>query len=299
MKVLGKIPQPEQYYPVDDCFLISDSLEAMNFFNECINEEDRKDGAVCLVNAYFNSMQYPSMVLWAYISLSKKKILVFLPVFKIDHIEALNNAKILKFDSILYESYFDWNGVVYAAVITEDGEIAVRRVRMLLLECNVCHIVSSATGARCDEAKPVKLFQLSTGRFLGIFWKCSIDDDFTSFEVACLDELPDGWDDELLHDSYYQLLNIDDRVIMDHSYYSVEFDANVGIFLKKLPFVASDDDRKKEDVPQNLFKNNMQVVSSERTKPSLPKPGVGEEPKSPVNNERQSAKIVSFRKKSH
>lgn len=284
-KMLGKIPKPEQYYPDDNHFILSDSTDALDFFSENIAEQN---GAVCLVKAKLNSLKYPFMIFWAYVSVEQERILSLTPVFKVEPVNALERADILELELIDTEAYFYWDGNLHAAVWTEDNEIVVRQVRSILSANDMRNVIQLTTDCYCDEAIPVKMFQRSTGKYLGIFWMCSIDETTNGFEVACQDDLPDNWDNDMLQDSFYHLIDIGERVIMDHAYYKLQYNPVLGQHLVRLPFLLTDADYRREDIPEELFKKNL-CVATETKKPQKQNPKADSK-----KMNHQKTKIISF-----
>ena len=252
MDVLGKIPQPEQYFPVDNHFILSDSLEAYDYFKDELGD----NGVVCLVSAKFASLSCPFAMLWAYISIAKHKVLGMAPVFKMDSLENINHIAITDVELIDNETFFYWGNAIHAAVFTEDLQIAVRQVRAVLCSADMQQLLQLTMDKFCSCVYPVKLFKRSTGEFLAVFWLIEIDDSTCAFEAVCSDETPIGFSNNFLKDTFYHVVEPGEKVIIDGAYYKVCKHPKVGYYFERLPFIATEDDLQRENIPQRLFMNH-------------------------------------------
>ncbi|MBR2273371.1 MAG: hypothetical protein IJ864_00845 [Alphaproteobacteria bacterium] len=261
MDVLGKISQPEQYYPVDNHFILSDSLEASDYFKDELGE----NGVVCLVLAKFASLSCPFAVLWAYISLAKHKLLGLAPVFKMDSLNNISHIAITDVEVIDNETFFYWKDAIHAAVLTEDQQIAVRQVRAVLCSTDMQQLLQLSMDQFCSCVYPVKLFKRSTGEFLAVFWLIEIDDSRCAFEAVCCDETPMDFSNSFLKDTFYHVIEPGEKVIIDGAYYKVCNHPKVGYYFERLPFIATAEDLQRENIPQQLFMN----LSKQKDLPKL------------------------------
>jgi hypothetical protein len=80
MKDLGYVIRPEQYARVDNECVLSDSLEALDFFKDFYPEQ----GVVFLAFFYLAKVKDPFLPVWVYFIPKEEKIIAAAPVFKCD-----------------------------------------------------------------------------------------------------------------------------------------------------------------------------------------------------------------------
>ena len=258
MVELGKIDNPEQYYPGGNYFLLTDSVDAYDYFSELRGG----GGGVCLLKAKLNSVTYPYVLFWAYVSLENKKIISMAPVFKIEYTLAFMEAEVVDMELINQDKYFYWNGAVHAVVFTDTDQIIVRQVRSILCSKDMDTLIELASGMNCEDIYPVKLFKRSTGEFLSIYWAFEVDDDKLGFEPVCHDDSPVDFNDEFLKDTFFHTIDIGERVIFDNAFHLLKYQPDIGYNFERLPFVVSKEQLKSENIPEELF--NPKIVSLPR-----------------------------------
>ncbi|MCM1324590.1 MAG: hypothetical protein NC218_10750 [Acetobacter sp.] len=187
MDKLGKILFPEQYAPVGNEVRVSNSIEALAFFEDYYP----KGGMVLLGNIRFDYPQMPNMMVWMYFDISSEepKIISTIPVFDVP-IEALNNRKILEITPHQNEVFSLWKDVLYCSVYTDTGEICIMKVRSLLNAEEAASVYEMQTGMEVEDIYPVELYSHSAHKFVGVCWAVTLigDDNRIFWYPVCLEE---------------------------------------------------------------------------------------------------------------
>ncbi len=187
MKELGKLPSPQQYKPAGDEVRISNSVEALSFFEDFYEE----GGIVLLGNMRFDSETFPNMLVWLYFDLKPEdpRLISSIPVFDVP-MDELNGLNILEITPFENEIFSCWHGDVYCSAFTTTGEICIMKIRMLLDSEDAQNVYETRTGSEVENIYPVRLYSHSEHRFIGVCWAVELVDfpNHTFWHPVCLDD---------------------------------------------------------------------------------------------------------------
>lgn len=187
MKKLGKILFPEMYAPAGKEVNVSNSVEALDFFEDFYP----KGGIVLLGNIYFESKNLPSLMVWLYLDLNgdDPKLISTIPVFAVP-MEELNDLKVLKIVPQENEVFSIWKGELYSSVFTTKGEICIKKVRLLLNANEAAQVYEMQTGKKVEDIYPVELYSQTEHKFIGVCWAVLMVEDTESvfWYPVCLEE---------------------------------------------------------------------------------------------------------------
>lgn len=188
MRQLGNLIAPELYSPAGKEVRVSNSIEALSFFENKYS----KGGIVLLGNILFESAAIPSMMVWMYftdIEGSKPKLVSTIPVFNVP-MNKLNNLKILDITPFQTEVFSLWKDTLYSSVFTTTGEIRIMKVRMLLNSINAKQVIELQSGDVVESIYPVELYSRSQHKFIGVCWAVEMKSNqkFTYWHPVCLAE---------------------------------------------------------------------------------------------------------------
>jgi len=242
MKELGTLFRPEQYALPDEGCVLEDSVVAHDFFADYFGN----DGLVFLGNITLASLKTRFLPVWLYFLPQTGKITSISPVFKMDNPDSFNDLRIFKTKVIDDETYFYWNSRLHAATFTSTGEIAIRSVRCILNVKDMQFIAELDGSAEIEDIYPVKLYQESTGKFLGVCWALETENAYW-YETVCSDD--DQFMDKIdVHDTVSYPINIGERVIIGGDYFFCRYEKEFSTCFVKTNFKASEKDRERENL---------------------------------------------------
>ncbi len=188
MKELGEILFPEQYAPADEEVVVSNSVEALAFFEDYYP----KGGMVLLGNLRLASLEIPDLPVWMYFDIKSEEPVLYstFPVFAID-VQKFNNLQILEITPHQNEVFTLWKDILYSSVFTSTGEIVIKKVRLLANELDARQIFELQSCNPVSDMLPVELYSHSEHRFIGVCWATSHenDDDHIYWHPVCFDDV--------------------------------------------------------------------------------------------------------------
>lgn len=184
MKGIGKILFPEQYDEVGEEVIVSDSQEARMFFEEAYP----KGGIVALGTLHLNSLEIPELNAWIYCNIVNKEMTLraLCPIFASD-MEKIGNLQILKIIPHQSEMFMHWNHTLYSSVFTSEGEIVIKKVKLLLDASEAKQVFDMYSPNPVTDIYPVEIYSYSERRFIGVCWETlHEDDDYSYWHPVCL-----------------------------------------------------------------------------------------------------------------
>lgn len=231
-KKLGKILFPEQYAPVGKEVVVSNSLEALAFFEDYYP----KGGIVLLGSLRLGSLEFPELPVWLYFDIKSKEPTLYstLPVFNAD-MEKFNNLQILDIIPHEDEVFTQWNGTLYSSIFTSKGEIVIKKVRLLADQTNATLVLETQFSAPVTDMLPVELYSHSEKRFIGVCWACQhgFEDDCIYWHPVCLEdvEMLESYPPEDLSD---YPIEVGETAVIGGDTYRLYHTEETGFYFRKL-----------------------------------------------------------------
>lgn len=232
MKKVGNVLNPELYTPVGKEVRISNSVEALEFFEEFYP----KGGMVLLGNIRFDNEKTPELIVWLYIDNSQDipQIISTIPVFDVS-IEELDHCTILEVTPHENEVFCVWKNCLYCSVVTDKGNICIMKVRMLTLAQEAAQVIKLQSDNEVEDIFPVELYSHSQHKFIGVCWAVTIasNDNMIYWHPICIDEveLISSYSTDDLSD---HIINVGETATIGGDTYRLFYTKEDGYVFKKL-----------------------------------------------------------------
>lgn len=232
MKKLGKIPFPEQYAPVGKEVRISNSVEALAFF-----ENLHPAGGIVLLGSMrlqSRNMLLTDVMSWFYVDVSndEPQIISSTPVFDVE----LNHCLIQGVSFYQNEVFSLWKGTIYSSIYTSTGEICIKKMRSLLSAEEATQIIKLQSGKNVADIYPVELYSHSAHKFIGVCWavKTEDDGDCIFWHPVCLEEGKSivAYPVEDVTDHF---INVNETAVIGGDTFRLFCNGDDGYYFKKVP----------------------------------------------------------------
>ena len=259
-KKLGKILFPEQYAPVGNEVVVSNSVEALAFFEDFYP----KGGMVLLGNIRMASMEYPNLLVWMYFDIKSEEPTLYstFPVFAVD-IQKLNKLQILEITPHQNEVFTLWNDELYSSVFTDTGELVIKRVRLLANELEARQVMELQSCNPVTDMLPVELYSHSEHKFIGVCWATTHenDEDCLYWHPLCLDEVGKlaAYPPEDITD---HPIEVGETAVIGGDTYRLYYEEKIGYYFRKISV---------ENMQKALGKRMQAMLKERRSAAKTPK----------------------------